>query len=202
MASLQKALTFDAAEDTVVVDGDPADAIVFAGVPTPVHFEFSTQERNTVAELTPEQQAEQDRIAAADADLKRREGEFAARIRSQFEAGNASAVDALVREGKVLPAEADKLKTVFNALSADELTFSADDKGTASGALASFLSTALPKRVKVEGERTSPTTEFNADENDDATTLDAKARKLMAEKPGLTFEAAIEKVSGGGNVEI
>lgn len=201
MGSLQKALAFDAAADIVTVEGDPADAIVFAGAPTPVHFQFSTPEP-IIMEKTPEQIAEDKRIADAAAALDKREQEFAARVKTQFEAGNASIVDGLVTAGKVLPAEADKLKTVFNALTSDVLEFSADDKGTAAAALGTFLATALPARTPLGKAPLAPTGEFAADQNDDPRSLTVKARELMEKDKSLTFEAAVEKVSGGGHVDL
>lgn len=205
MGSLQKALAFDAAEDILLIDGDPADAVVFAGAATNVVF-VSTVE-NEPMPLTAEEQARIDAADKALADLKAREDAFAAReqaaaaaARTAFEAGNSTSVDALVAAGKVLPAEAADLKAVFNALDADVFEFSATDKQTPGAKLAAFLSNAIGKRVPID-ERRSPTDEFDAGERDDAATIDAKARKLMAERPGLTFGAAVEEVSNGGHVK-
>lgn len=204
MGSLQKALAFDAAEDAVTVDGDPADAVVYAGKPTNVVF-VSTEEPDTV-EKTPEQIAEDNRLAAARAQLDADQAAFAASQRSAFSAANSALVDGLVRNGKVLPAEVDKLKLVFDALGSDVLEFSATDKTTASVALAEFIASAIPKRVPV-GERLSPTDAFDAgaidssNVHDAAGDLTAKANALIEKNPSLSFAAAIERASGGGNVD-
>lgn len=210
MGSLQKALAFDAAEDTVTVDGDPADAVVYAGKPTNVIF-VSTEEHSTVADLTPEQIAQRDNdFAAREKTLADREKAAAERVRNAFTASNNRAIDALVLETKVLPAEAEALKTAFAALDpeGEELTFGAGDKATKSTAAAAILSfmAGLPKRVPI-GDRSSPTIQFQAADEIEgdtysakAETLDARARKLMEDTPGLSFEAAIERASGGGNV--
>ncbi len=206
MGTLQKALAFDAAEDAVTVDGDPADALIYVGKPTPVHF-VSSEEVPTVTEFTAEQKAENERLAAADAAMKKREDEFEARVKSQFEAANGGMVDSLVASTKVLPAEVPALKAVFNALDRDEIEFGAadkSDKSTASAKLFAFLASALPKRVPVD-DRLSPATAFDAATDgetyqDKSAGLTGKAKALMEKNPGLSFEAAIERASSGGNV--
>lgn len=210
MGTLQKALAFDAAEDTVTVDGDPADAVVYGGKPTNVIF-VSTEEPSTVPELTPEQIAARDtEFAGRETALAERERAATERLRNAFTAANNRAIDALVLEAKVLPAEAASLKTAFAALDpeGEELTFGAGEtatKSTAVDALLSFMA-GLPKRVPVGTERTSPTIQFEANDLGDGTYMDqsaaltAKARALMEKRPGLQFDAAIEEVSGGGNV--
>lgn len=205
MGSLQKALAFDA-DGGLIVEAAPADAVVYSGAPTPVHF-IAEPPKENIVEKTAEQIAEDKRLSDEAADLTKRQTEFAARVKSQFEAGNASLVSALVTAGKVLPAEADDLKTVFNAFDpeGDELTFGAGDKSTKAAPaakLAEFLAATLPVRVDASGKTIAPQTAFKAaggDEGGDHTaaarSIDGEARKLMANEPGLTFEAAVERVS-------
>lgn len=205
MGSLQKALAFDAAEDTVTVDGDPAAAVVYGGKPTDVIF-VSSEEPSTVPELTPEQIAQRDNeFDAREERLNERERAAAERLRNAFTASNNRAIDALVLGAQVLPSEADALKTAFAALDpeGEELTFGAGDKATKATAVDAILSfmAGLPKRVPISNSRLSPSDQFQApDANDDSSSLTAKAQELIKNTPGLTFEAAIERVSGGGNV--
>jgi len=196
MGTLQKALAFDAATDELLVDGDPADAVVFSGAPTPVHYQFASKE-NATMDKTPEQIAAEAAIKAREEAADAREKEFAARVKTQFEASNATAVDALVAAGKVLPAEAPKLKLVFNALDQAELEFAADDKGQPSAALARFLTDALPKRAPIGDKPASPSGEFTAtgDKPKTAGELTSAAKALMEKDKSLSFEAAIEQVS-------
>lgn len=148
-------------------------------------------------EKTPEQIAAEAALAERTAEQTKRETEFAARVRSQFEAANSSIVDGLVVAGKVLPAEAADLKLVFNAFPAegDELTFSADRKGSPAGELGAFLAKVLPTRVDTSGERKSPAGEFQATDTTSADAITAAATELVSKTPGLSFEAAVERVS-------
>jgi hypothetical protein len=201
MGTLQKALAFDAASDELTVDGDPADAVIFSGAPTPVHYVFDSKEPTVMADKTPEQ------LAADFAERERlqteRENAFAARLKSERETANAAIVAGLVTAGKVLPAEVKDLETVFNALGGDELTFSADRKGSGPAELGAFLAKALSKRLPVDEQRRSPSREFDATGASAKTPgqLTADARALMKADASLTFEAAIELVSDGGKVD-
>ena len=148
-------------------------------------------------EKTPEQIAEDNRLAEERRQFEADKLAFAASVTSQFEASNSSIVDSLVAAGKVLPAEAPTLKLAFNALGRDELEFGAadkSDKATAATKLAGFLANALPKRIPVDSGRTSPTGEFEAVEYKTPAAFNAAAEKL-AEDEGLTFAAAAEKLA-------
>lgn len=196
MAPLRAALAFDA-DGGLVADGAPADAIVYATEqPTTTHTVFEAKEQPIMADKTPEELAFDARVA----DLAEREQRAAARIRTQFEAGNNAAIDNLVREGKVLPAEAADLKTAFNALDpeADELTFGAGDKtskATAASKLLMFIA-GLDKRVPL-GDRSSPEGDAGnaADKPKTGAEFVAAANALAKEK-GLTFDAACAELAG------
>jgi hypothetical protein len=197
MTPLKQSLAYTAEGDDpehLEITGDPADAVVYSGAPTPVHTIFTAKEPIAM-ERTPEQIAADDAAAKV---LKDREDKFAARVRSQFEASNGAAIDALVLAGKVLPAEADNLKTSFNALDpeAEELTFGAGDKMTKATAVSHILSfmAGLPSRVPLDG-RQSPTTEFTAGEHKTAAEFNAAAEKL-AKDEGITIDAATAKLAG------
>lgn len=201
MQPLRNAFSFDA-EGGLVADAEPpADAVIFAAAPTPAHYVFESKEPEPMADRTPEQIAAEDkRLKDAQDALDKREQEFAARETRMFEAANSTTVDNLVAAGKVLPAEAPALKLVFNALDREELEFGAadkSDKAAASAKLATFLSTALPKRVPVEGEQFSPSGEFSAsgEKPKSQAEIVAAANKLVKEG-GYTFEAAVGKVMG------
>lgn len=206
MKPLAKALSFSADDDddSLVATEAPAEAIIFAAAedeaPTPVFTVLDPKEPTNMPDVKTPEQIEADRVAA-DKAIKDRETAFAARVRNQFEAANARAIDALVAEGKVLPAEVDGLKLAFNALDpeAEELTFGAGDKATKATAVShlfAFMATAIPKRVPLGKDPKSPTEEFNAEDTptspEDVT---AKATALVKEK-GLTFEAAVAEVTG------
>lgn len=204
MKPLAKALAFSADDDddSLVATAEPAEAIMFAAdddvEPTPVLTVFEAKEPTKMPDvLTPEQIAANE---AADKAIKDRETAFAARVRNQFEASNARTLDALVAEGKVLPAEVDGLRLAFNAFDpeAEELTFGAGDKATKATAVShifAFMAGALPKRVPVDEERQSPTENFNAgDKPKTPEQITAAAEKLVKDE-GLTFEAAVERVS-------
>jgi len=212
MQPLSKALAFSADGDDLdglEILGDPADALVYAGAPTPFHTIFDAKE--PTMERTQAQIDADNEFKAREDRLKEREEAAAKRVRNQFEASNGSSIDALVLAGKVLPAEADALKLSFNAFDpeAEDLTFGAGDKATKASAVShilTFMAAALPKRVPT-GERLSPSREFNADTTDrdapiaeQAGDLTAKARARMVANPSLSFEAAIELESDGGHV--
>ena len=197
MAPLRAALAFDA-DGGLVAEGAPADAIVYATEqPTTTHTVFEAKEPTTMTDKTPEELAFDARVA----DLAEREQRAAARIRTQFEAGNNAAIDNLVREGKVLPTEAADLKIAFNALDpeADELTFGAGDKtskATAASKLLTFIA-GLDKRVPL-GDRTAPTGDAGDGEKPkftDPAAFNAAAKALAAEK-GMTFDAAAAELAG------
>ena len=218
MGTLKKALAFAADGETLEILGDPADAMIYAAAPeegTPVHVVFTAKEAPTMAStpttLTPEQRDAE--FTARENAVADRERKAAERVRNAFNASNNSAIDALVRETKVLPAEAENLKTAFAALDpeGEELTFGAGDKtskATAVGAILAFMA-GLPKRVPIDGQR-SPSTQFDADPATPPSTfaaasasagaITAKAEELMKTRPDLTFEAAVAEVSGGGNL--
>jgi hypothetical protein len=115
------------------------------------------------------------------------------------EDANAATVDSLVAAGKVLPANADSLKLVFNALSPEPIEFEAGkDKRGAASELAAILN-AGPKVVDTDGKPLSPTDTFTAkaEDKDDPAKIEAAARKLMENDKSLTFEAAVEQVTTG-----
>lgn len=197
MAPLSKALAFSADGDDLEhleITGDPADAVVYAGSPTPVHTIFDAKDPEMTI-LDPNKTEK----TAAELAFEARESAFAARIKSQFEASNAAAIDSLVLAGKVLPAEAADLKLAFNALDPEgqELTFGAGDKATkatAVGKLLAFMA-GLGKRVPI-GERESPAGDFQAPEFKTPAEFNAAAEKLAKEK-SITFEAAAEQLEAG-----
>lgn len=127
MPALVKSLAF-AEGDEIEVIADAAAAVVFDAPPTEViHFSDKPKESN-VAELTPEQLAEQA------ATLKRERDEhdaavkaFAAEQKARREADNAATVERLVTEAKVLPADKDDLVAAFNAIDGGEVIAFASD---------------------------------------------------------------------------
>lgn len=186
------------ADGGLVADGAPADAIVYATEqPTTTHTVFEAKEPTNMTDQTTDQAAE---FAAREERLAERERAAAARIRTQFEAGNNAAIDNLVREGKVLPAEAADLKTAFNALDpeADELTFGAGDKtskATAASKLLTFIA-GLDKRVPL-GDRSSPEGEATDTGNKPKTGAEfVAAANALAKEKGLTFDAACAELAG------
>jgi len=200
MGSLQKALAFAADGETLIVDGPPAAAWVEDPTSTDIIFTAPEAKPEPKAmEFTAEQKAENERLKAEADRLKADRLAFEAEQTTAFESGNASLVAGLVTAGKVLPAEADKLKMVFNALGRDTLEFSATDKSTPAAALASFLGEALTKRVPIN-DKLSPPTEFSAKDapagnwQSQAADIDGKARQRMKEKPSLDFVAAVEEI--------
>jgi hypothetical protein len=202
MAPLKQALSFDA-DGGLVAEGEPAAAWIEELHPTPIIFTAFDSKEPAPMELSPEQIAENDRLKAERDQLDKDRQAFAASQDRAFEAGNTALVDGLVAAGKVLPAEVDQLKNVFNALGREELEFGAadkSDKATPAAKLASFLASAIGKRAPVDGERISPSMKFDAapstgDANADAAAITAQANKLVKDE-GLTFAAAVAKVSG------
>lgn len=194
-------LTFSADDTEILVEGEPAAAVIFAveEVPTPVTVITdppaappakpleSTAVPMTEAEIATAA-AENARIAQANADeaarLATERATFAATQTAQREASNAAIVASLVASGHVAPTDQPKLAMAFNAIPADELTFSADDKGTAISAIASIIAK-CGKVVPVGTTPTSPTggaPEFSADANKAAADLAlANANKAAGE---------------------
>lgn len=198
MTGLKKALSFSADEDIIVEDGAPAQAILFDAEPTPV---LTVQEERkqmpankTQDEIDAEFAAREEQIKKDAKDLATRQTEFAAQQDKAHKTACGARVDALVAAGKILPANRDALALVFGALSTDELEFSADDKGTPADRLAAILAEG-PVLVDTSGKKLSPTDKFDAKEGMTAEDIEAKARNLQKEKPGLSFAAAVEQVS-------
>lgn len=207
MAPLSKALAFSADGedlDNLEIIGDPADALVYAGAPTPIHTIFDAKENpmERTADQIAADKLRDDEFAAREKRAEEREQAATKRIRTAFEAGNGSAIDALVLAGKVLPAEADALKLSFNAFDpeAEELTFGAGDKATKASAVShilTFMAAALPKRVPL-GDRQSPSKEFGAtgDKPEYKTPADFnRAAETYAKENNMTFEAAAEHLA-------
>lgn len=195
MSSLKKALSFSAEEDIIVVDGAPAQAIIFDAPATPVLT--VQEERSTMKtqdQIDAEFKAREDTITAAAQALENRETEFAVRAAASHKTACEARVDTLVSAGKVLPANRDALALVFNALSTDELEFSADDKGTPADRLAKILAEG-PALVDLNGKALSPTDSFTAADTMTAEDIEARARNLQKDKPGLSFAAAVEQVT-------
>jgi len=145
-------------------------------------------------EKTPEQIAADAEFAAREDKIAEREKAAALRIQTAFNASNNTALDALVTQGKITPAEVADLKIAFAALDpeGEELTFGAADKpvkATAAGKLLAFMA-GLPKRVPI-GEQQSPKGEFSADAPKTGGDFVSRAKALATEK-GLSFEAASE----------
>jgi len=203
LSQVAKGLAFSADGETVDVLGPPADAVVYAPPATTVFTVHDDPKEPTPMERTPEQIAADEQRAreftAREDAIAAREEAAAKRIRSQFEASNSAAIDGLVREGKILPAEVADLKTAFNALDpeAEELTFGAGDKAvtsTAASRILTFMASALSKRVPL-GERDSPAGEPGEREFASPAEFRAAAH-AMAKDEGITFEAATEKLAG------
>lgn len=197
MKPLIKALAFTAEDDGgIEVIGEPAEAVIFEPAPTPVFIaRESTVEPKPAAEPTADQlkadreQLEKDRLA------------FEAEQSKAHETANAGIVDGLVAGGKLLPKDRDNVLLVFNALDPAPLEFTATDgkaKDTLSpaAALGRLLGTGV-KLVPVDEGRTSPSAEFKAGgEKDDPKAIEREARKLMTADSTLSFEAAVEQVTG------
>lgn len=204
MTPLADAFSFSA-EGDLVIEGDPAEAIIFTAPATPV----ITLQEERPAMTDEEKRALEAREAQAAADAKANEdernrlaaerAEFAAKAETSRKSANKVRVNGLVTAGKVLPADAPSLEMVFNALDDGELEFAADDKGSAADKLVAILSKGAvgPKR-----ERTSPTGEktlnFEAtgDLARDAKSAETAARELMKEDSTLTFSAALARATG------
>jgi hypothetical protein len=181
---------------------DPAPAEVLAQEPAPTPVVIVTdpapqQEPKNMPLSEAEIAALQEKAARADtaeAEATRlREAEekrvrdFAAAEETRRRTEDEAAVAQLVTDGKVLPAEADDVKTLFAALPTESLTFST---GAAEprAALKTFL-TGLPKRAPGAGkDPISPTgaTDFSATDAAAAAEKarkDAEARQSAAWKP-------------------
>lgn len=198
MSNLATAFSFNA-EDELIVEGEPAPAILYRAAPTEV---FTVQEEPLTMDETPEQKAAREQreaeITAREEKLEADEAAFNARAETSRKAANKSRVAALVDAGRVLPADRDALETVFNALDDGELEFASDDKGFAADKLASIIGKG-PKLVDTSGEPISPQGDktFAAGKGASASEISAKARQLMSEDKSLSFEAAVEKVTEG-----
>jgi hypothetical protein len=197
LSNIKKALAFSADdEDLLEVDGDPAPAVMFESPrePTPVFSVSDKEPPVTEATEKTADQLEADRKA-----LDKDRLAFEAERTKAREDANAATVDSLVAAGKVLPANADSLKLVFNALSPEPIEFEAGkDKRGAASELAAILN-AGPKVVDTDGKPLSPTDTFTAkaEDKDDPAKIEAAARKLMENDKSLTFEAAVEQVTTG-----
>lgn len=208
MSNLRKAFSFSAGDDELVIDGPPAEAIIFTAAPTPVRNvnEEPEKEPSPMADKNDDKSAEFEareaeikaREEAAEAREKaaaEREKEFAAQAETSRKAANKVRVDGLVASGRVLPANRDALEKVFNALDTGELEFAADDKGSAADKLVSIMSSG-PKLVDDSGKPLSPSTEreFSAGKDHQATArkITARANELRNDDASLTFEAAVE----------
>lgn len=172
-------LKFSAEEDRLEADEDPADAVVFAVDPTPTPVQTITEPKPGKEEPKPmeysaeqiaELKAKADRADAAEketAELKaeqaRKDAEFAASEKTRRTGEDKAALDALVADGKVLPAERADLDKLFEALPTTALTFSTGDLEPRQQ-LTKFLQ-GLPKRgADTNKQPKTPTTEFNADD--------------------------------------
>lgn len=197
LTNIKKALSFNADDDEIEVDGDPAPGVVFESKrePTPT---FTVTEESTVAN---EPTAEQ--LAADRKKLDEDRTAFEAERETARKAGNDALVDGLVASGKLLPKDAENAKLIFNALAPKALEFAATDgkdkvELSPASALARLLETGVTL-VDVSGERKSPSAEFaalSAEEQKDAKKIDAGARALMEKDKSLTFEAAVAKFTG------
>lgn len=202
MSPLKKAFSFNA-EDELVIDEAPAEAIIFTAAPTPVRTVKEEvpemAEKKTDEEKAAEFKAAEDKIAEDRKALEDERAEFAAQRETSRKAANKGLVDALVTSGRVLPADRDDLEKVFNALDDAELEFSAEDKSFAANKLSDILGKG-PKLVDDKGDPISPTGEketFEAgdDHSAKANKITAAARDLMKENRALSFSAAVEKVT-------
>jgi len=196
MPRLDKALSFSADGDTLEISGDPADAVIFEAAPTPVHTIQEAPKEPQKMDPTAEQIAEDKRLKEEATRLENERTAFAAERAEARKAGNKAIVDGLVASGKVLPAQADRLATVFNALDAEPLEFAAGEaKKSPAAELAELLGGAI-KLVPVDEGRRTPGTQFNADEvKNDPNAITREARKLMEADKSLSFEAAVEQVT-------
>lgn len=192
-----KALSFNADDETLIVEGEPAEAIIFQAAPTPVRIikeEPAKMDEDEKAEF----EANKAKLEADRAKLESDRAEFAAQAENSRKAANKGRVAALVTAGKVLPADKDALEMVFDALDTGELEFAADDKGLAADKLADIIGRG-PTLVDADGKRVSPDKakqfEATGDFKADADAITAQARELMEKRPGLTFAAAVEEVS-------
>ncbi|HND55512.1 MAG TPA: hypothetical protein PLV92_24025 [Pirellulaceae bacterium] len=198
MSPLKSAFDFDAEGDGFEVVGEPAEAVIFEAPGTPVrHLQeepgnMDPKDKNDVT--TERQQLDTDR-----ANFEAERDEFNARKAAHRKASAKSRVAMLVGAGKVLPAQAGALELIFGALSDEELEFSADDKGTAADKLVAIFQ-AGPNVGAPSGRVSPESSEFSADDTPigKAAALTARANELVKSEPGLTFEAAIERVSKEG----
>lgn len=184
-ANPEGVFSFAADGETIEVGGAPADAVVFdaepepaTGVvtitepapapaaPTPSPAPAATQE----TDMTPEEiKAAQDKLAADQKAHDDRVAQFAADQKTAREGANTATVAALVRDGKVLPADQADLVAAFNAVDDGEVIAFASDANKAKASPVSIIAGIIAKGGKVTpaGDPSlSPTddnTEFSAD---------------------------------------
>lgn len=205
MHALSDAFSFSADGD-LIIEGEPAEAIIFTAPATPVitlqeERPAMTEEEKAALAAREAKAAEAEKaIEAERARLAADRAEFAAQAETSRKAANKARVSSLVTAGKVLPANSAALEMVFNALDDGQLEFAADDKGSAADKLVAILSEG-PAVAPKTGERLSPTGEkltFEAtgDTAKDARSIDVAARELMDADKSLSFEAAIALASG------
>jgi hypothetical protein len=155
---IAKALSFAADSEELTIEGAPEEAVIFSASPTPVHFIFDAKpHKESTVDKTPEQIAEDARLAAERTQLETDRATFAASQKAAIETANGALVDGLVTKGLVAPANVPALKLVFNALASEDLEFAADRKRSPSIELATFLETNLKPVAPVDKTRISPT---------------------------------------------
>jgi len=188
-------LRFSAEEDALESDDGPADAIIYAVEDTPTRVQTVTEPRpkeptmadeKTADELKIELAASETAREAAEkeaADLKaaaeKRDREFAAAEANRRTTENTAALDAVVAEGRVLPAEKDDLAQLFEALPVEAKTFAAGDIEPRV-ALANFLK-GLPKRAPIGKDVKSPKefADVDSPEAKEAAALAGRAKHLQ-----------------------
>lgn len=187
-------LRFSADESALEAEGDedhpPEAALIFRADPGTSVIEVIDRPREepptmpTQADLDAALARATEAEAAAEREKNARiakEGEFAAAETTRRNAEDGAAIDQLVTDGKVLPAEAPDLKKLFEALPTTALTFSTGE-AEPRAALKTFL-TGLPKRAPgATTTTTSPTgtaPEFGA--GGDAAAAAETARKTAEE---------------------
>jgi hypothetical protein len=186
------ALKFSADDTLLESDEPPADAVIFAVDDRPTGVQRITEpapEKEFSAvpmsseEIAAKEKELQDRQDAMD----RRDREFAAAETTRRQGENKAAIDKAVADGKVLPAEAEDLAAIFNALPVQALTFAVGGAQEPRQRLASFLE-ALPPRTPGD-ESGKPPLSPGADGKEFSATPEAKAAAdgaLAAANKGLS----------------
>jgi hypothetical protein len=100
------------ADDELVVEGEPAEALVFEAAATPVRRMQEEPKGMTEAEI----QAEKDRLAEERREFEANKTTFEAGRKAARTSANKTRVASLVTAGRVLPADAPALEKVFDAL--------------------------------------------------------------------------------------